>query len=52
MEVFFRPGRCLARFCTLYSPVTVLVPVYTRRDGFDICVLHPREPLKACESAQ
>ncbi|WP_348750158.1 hypothetical protein [Pseudomonas rhodesiae] len=25
---------------------------YTRRDGFDICALHPKEPLKACESAQ
>ena len=23
-----------------------------RRDGFDICALHPKEPLKACESAQ
>lgn len=25
---------------------------YTRRDGFDICASHPKEPLKACESAQ
>lgn len=25
---------------------------YTRRDGFDICALHPMEPLKACESVQ
>ncbi|WP_448210508.1 hypothetical protein [Pseudomonas sp. LF090] len=25
---------------------------YTRRDGFDLCALHPKAPLRACESAQ
>ena len=49
MEVFFRPGESLARFCTLYSPVKNLAPSHHSKAvlllaALGSCAAHAADP--------